>query len=134
MPRPRKTPSDLRTQSLTCRLTEAERLQIEQAAYRAGLTASEYLRRHALTGRVVVRETRTLDHAAFDQLRRIGVNLNQLARHTNATGALLPEVARAAEAVERVLSRLLDDGSAPAAKGDQPVRIPERRDGPQSSR
>jgi len=80
MPRPRKTPDDRRSEALGLRLTPAERIQVEQEAAAAGLTASEYARARVLNGRVVIRQNRTLDPAAFDELRRIGVNLNQLTR------------------------------------------------------
>jgi hypothetical protein len=80
MPRPRKTTDDRRSEALGLRLTPAERIRVEQEAAGAGLSASEYARDKLLNGRVVIRQNRTLDHAAFDELRRIGVNLNQLTR------------------------------------------------------
>jgi uncharacterized protein (DUF1778 family) len=116
MGRPRKEPADRRTVSLSCRLTPAERLAIEQAALRAGLSASDYVRRLALTGRMVIRENRSLDYAAFDQVRRIGVNLNQLARIANHTGRLPAGLAEAVSVVQRFIVRELggdrarDDG------------------------
>ena len=42
------------------------------------MSLTDYARQQLLRGRVVVHKTRQLDHAVFDQLRRIGVNLNQL--------------------------------------------------------
>ena len=84
MARPRKEPDDRRSETLAIRLTVAERIRVEQAAFAAGLSASEYARSLVLAGRVVVRQNRALDHAAFDELRRIGVNLNQLTRLAGA--------------------------------------------------
>ena len=122
MPRPRKQPANRRTEAIACRLTAAERAQITMGARRAGLTVSDYLRQQALVGRVVVREQRRLDHAAFDQIRRLGVNLNQLTRLAHQTGQIPPEVARAAAAVEKVLGREIDQASLRASHaGESPA-------------
>ena len=81
-------------------LTVAEKARVREAARRGGLSISEYVRRRTL-GRPV---TSRVDADAERQLRRIGVNLNQLARIANAAGqverspdldALLAEVRRA---------------------------------------
>jgi hypothetical protein len=108
MARPKKQPAEKRTEALACRLTPSERLRIEQVAARAGLSPSEYIRRQALTGRVTVPEKRGFDHATFDQLRRMGVNLNQLTRLSHQTGRVDPEVRRAASVVERLVRREID--------------------------
>ncbi|MCV0381727.1 plasmid mobilization relaxosome protein MobC [Nitratireductor sp.] len=118
MARPKKQPADRRTISLSCRLTEAERLIIEQAAIRAGLSASDYVRKQLLTGKVIVRENRSLDHAAYDQLRRIGVNLNQLTRIANRTGNLPRELASLTAEIERLIVREI----APGASADKGSR------------
>lgn len=123
MARPKKQPAERRTVSLSCRVTPAERLRIDTAAMHAGLTTSEYIRRLALRGRVVVKEQRALDHAAFDQLRRLGVNLNQLTRLAHQTGNIPPELRRAATAVEQAVVRALDQEPGPAVRqggGDEP--------------
>lgn len=69
------------------RLSADEKASLQQSAGEAGLTVSEYVRRRSL-GRPVAaradRETRVL-------LRRIGVNLNQLARSANTSGASASE-------------------------------------------
>lgn len=113
MPRPQKEPASRRTVCLSCRLTQAERLAIEQAALRAGLSASDYLRKLLLTGKVVVRENRSLDYATFDQLRRIGVNLNQLTRVANRTGNIPVELPEALALVERFVVRALGGDGEP---------------------
>lgn len=123
MGRPKKQPEERRTISLSCRVTTAERLRIETAASHVGLSTSEYMRRQVLTGRVIVRERRVIDHATFDQLRRIGVNLNQLTRLAHNAGGVPPEVSRAAATVERFVVRALDPEpgpDVPAGGGDEP--------------
>jgi hypothetical protein len=54
-----------------------------------------------------------MDHATFDQLRRIGVNLNQLTRLAHQEGGVPPEVSRAAATVERFIVRALDPEPGP---------------------
>lgn len=130
MPRPRKDTDDRRSESLAFRLTPAERLRVEHAAIAAGLSASEYARELTLKGRVVIQQRLALDPAAFDQLRRIGVNLNQLARVANQTRQPPPELARVCAAVEELLIRELDardtaaPDSGPAEPAKRAVRAP----------
>lgn len=69
------------------RVNADEKTGLQLSAGEAGLTVSEYVRRRSL-GRPVTaradRETRVL-------LRRIGVNLNQLARAANTSGTSASE-------------------------------------------
>ena len=111
MGRPRKDDEHRRTERLAFRLTQAEIMQIERSAIAAGVTASELARRQALKGRVIVQQQRALDHAVFDELRRIGVNLNQLARIANQTGRVPRELARLCAALEQILLREIEQGS-----------------------
>jgi hypothetical protein len=94
-------------------------LQVEQAAQEAGLTPSEYARDLVLTGRVVVQRNRTLDHAVFDELRRIGVNLNQLTRLAHQRGEFPAGLEEVFATLDRLLVAELDGGSGPAAHDGQ---------------
>jgi hypothetical protein len=76
-----------RGEKVEVRVSAAEKADLRGAAREAGLTVSEYVRRRSLGQPVVARadrETRVL-------LRRIGVNLNQLARAANASGTSAPQ-------------------------------------------
>lgn len=78
MARPKKSAQDSRTHQLPavrCNAWEYER--ITERAKSAGLSQSAYLRQMALYGKVQIKQSRT-DTAVILQLRRIGVNLNQL--------------------------------------------------------
>lgn len=114
MARPAKQPAERRTVSLSCRVTPLERLRIDSAAAQAGLSPSEYIRRQALKGRVTVQEKRTLDPAVFDQIRRIGVNLNQLTRLANRSGKIPPGLRAVTAAIERLIVRALEPEPGPA--------------------
>lgn len=107
MGRPRKTDDDSRTVFVGVRVTEAERAALASAAARSGLSLSAYLRASGLSAfaAAATPARRSLDWPALDQLRRIGVNLNQAVRVANAKGVLPPELSRAAAAVEAFLMR-----------------------------
>lgn len=110
MARPRKPAHDLRSEVVRFTVRPAEYVRIQQNAAAAGVPVSDYVRSMVLEGRVVIKQTRTLDHAAFDQLRRIGVNLNQAVHRLHAEGRIPPELPRAAAIVERFLMETMDDG------------------------
>ncbi len=101
--RPKKKKADLRTAQFRIRVTPREKDRIEHEAREAGLSSSDYLRRRAL-GEPVVAQA---DAGAERQLRRVGVNLNQLVRAAHAGG--LAAVAAEAGAV-------LDEVRAQVAK------------------
>lgn len=70
------------------RVTDQEKEQFTAKAAAVGLGLSEYLRKAALDIGVVHK----YDQAAVHQLRKIGVNLNQIAYHLNAGNSLEGDV------------------------------------------
>jgi uncharacterized protein (DUF1778 family) len=111
MARPRKPAHELRSETVKFTVKPSEYLRIQQAAAAAGESLSDYARSMILKGRVVVQHTRPFDHAVFDQIRRIGVNPNQAVHRLHATGRMPPELPRAAATIERLLLRIMADGS-----------------------
>jgi hypothetical protein len=109
--RPRKPASDLRSETIRFTVCPAEYVRIQQNAAASGESVSDYTRAMVLKGRVVVNTAQALNHAAYDQIRRIGVNLNQAVYKLHATGRITPELISAAAAVERIINILIDDGS-----------------------
>ena len=77
--RPPKADGSLRDGSIVLRVTEIEKAAIQDAAKRTGLTASEYLRRLALTEELPFRRE-AADPALLHELNAVGNNVNQLAR------------------------------------------------------
>ncbi len=108
MARPPKERHDQRSETLRCRMRPAEYLRIRRAAQKAELSLSDYARRMLLTGEVTIRQTQSLDPESFDQLRRIGVNLNQAVHKLHAKGRIPPELASAAATVEEFILRIID--------------------------
>jgi hypothetical protein len=109
--RPRKPAHELRSETIRFTVCPSEYVRIQQNAAAAGESVSDYTRAMVLKGRVVVQQTRALDHAAYDQIRRLGVNLNQAVHKLHATGRIPPELLSSAAAIERILVKVIDDGS-----------------------
>ena len=82
MARPQKHPNDRASAAFRIRLTSDERTLLDEKAAAAGVTLSQLIRSAVLGYRLpsppIVRE-------AMGELRRVGVNLNQL-RLANTTG------------------------------------------------
>ncbi len=89
------------------RCTEDEKLSIKKKAKDAHLSLSAYIRKVALSGQVI-RVQNDLTYDAIDQLRRIGINLNQQTRRLNATGNMPLQLQYVWERLELALDQLLE--------------------------
>ena len=108
MARPKKPTSDKRAQWIKARVSPAEHAEILLHAAKASLSSSEFLRRAALSTEVVVQQSASADFETVDQLRRIGVNLNQLARVANKTGYMPDGLEEALAKVDQLLDRMIE--------------------------
>ena len=82
-----------RTVVTTVRFTEDERDAVNSKAEEASMLLSDYIRQQSLKGRVIVHqepEQTDLPMDVFDELRRIGVNLNQIAKSANSGQGVSP--------------------------------------------
>ena len=111
MARPSIEPEERLSEIFRVAMRPADKLAVFRAADLARMSPSEYGRKMLLTGKVVRVQTSKPDPATFDELRRIGVNLNQAVHKFHASGNVPPALARAAAAIEEFLFRHLDDGS-----------------------
>jgi hypothetical protein len=108
MPRPRKEPTLQRNRLLSCRLTAAELRRLQKTAHAASLTLSDFIRAVLVNRSVTVTQhVRTFDGELYEELRRIGVNLNQAVHRLHTTGHAPPELSRAAAAVEKAVMKLI---------------------------
>ena len=89
MGRPRLAEGTIR-ENFTVRLTAAERARVEEQAQRLKLSPSDYARACLVQGTVRVIREEGHDPEKVRALQAIGNNLNQLARHANATGQIDP--------------------------------------------
>lgn len=103
--RPKKTYDDRASSAFRVRLTAAERARLDAKAAAAGCSLSRLIRAAALGYRLpsppIVRE-------AMNELHRVGGNLNQIARHANATGERADDLDETLAEVMRAVGRLLD--------------------------
>lgn len=85
MARPQKPEHERRSNGLNIRLTEIERVRAERSAAAYGVGLSEFFRRRALGHRLPAGQIDRQQMAeATAALLRLGVNLNQIAKHVNA--------------------------------------------------
>lgn len=82
--RPAKPAAEKKTERITVSFTEAQRAGVEAKAEEAGLAVAAFIRSAAL-GKDVAGK---VDAETRRELRRIGVNLNQLAKVANTTGEI----------------------------------------------
>ena len=90
------------TARVTLRLTQAERVRLQEEAARAGLSVSELVRRRAF-GRKV---TEIPDLARVRELRRLGVSLRQLPPDgAGGEAAISDLLAKLGAAIDRVAQK-----------------------------
>ncbi len=93
-----------RTKKLTFRVTEEELHSIKKKVHEAGISQQQFLLKSALD-----KEIRHLKEyqSLMMQIKKIGVNINQIARHCNETGVLagheMHEIKRGMEQIWRLL-------------------------------
>lgn len=75
-----------RSEQANIRLSPAELAAISDKANSAKTTVTEFVRAAALNKRTPVQKSTAVDFETRNELRRIGVNLNQIARVLNAGG------------------------------------------------
>jgi len=113
MARPQIDPAEKRTQTIGVRLSPNEIVRVTELADAAGLTVAGFMRSAALKHRVTVVQSIAPDFDMRDQVRRIGVNLNQIARVLNAGGEVEPpDLSQALADLDMLFKRWIDDDAA----------------------
>lgn len=114
MPRPKKTATDARSHVISFRLTDSERGRLQSEADVAGVPANDLARFKVTDGRVRLRVQTPASGQApgttaiLQQLTRVGVNLNQIARKLNTLDQHEPaELRQACNDLDEILRRLL---------------------------
>ena len=111
MGRPKLDPKERRDDHLpNVRVTANERAELERRAEEAGISLTEFCRRAILNRRIAPRRSSIAD-SMLVELNRVGVNLNQIARHMNAGRDLPPDFAITLDELRATLAKVMRDGS-----------------------
>lgn len=84
MARPRSAPDERRTVQVNMRFSPTEASQLSEKADSAGMTTAAFGRAAMLGKSIKVQKSTAPDFMTRNELRRIGVNLNQIAKAMNA--------------------------------------------------
>ena len=84
MARPRKSDSERRSAQLNLHLTNEEEKKILDWAAAAGMFPPDWVRQKIFTGRFPPARQSPIEVAVYQELRKIGVNLNQGTHKLNA--------------------------------------------------
>ena len=112
MARPRKITDQKKTFRLIVRLNAEERKLVEYAAKNAGLRPYSFARVKILDGRVPKPVLSEIDLGVYLELKKIGVNINQLARVANSGRfpvGITAVFARLIEQQQTIINLLLND-------------------------
>ena len=112
MARPRKNPAERRTEQVNIPLSPLELAQLQEQAAAAKMTVTAFARMAALGAPIKVMKTTAPDFVVRDEMRRIGVNLNQIAKALNSRQDGLPaSLVSACQRLDTLFDQWLDDGS-----------------------
>lgn len=111
MARPRKDPTDKRTAQVAVRLSSVEIARLQEKAEQAHTNVTAFVRAAALGKPVTVRQAAS-DFETRQELRRIGVNLNQIAKALNARQQALPaSLVACCDKLDTLFDRMLEHDS-----------------------
>ena len=103
MARPKVSSADKRSYKLTVQMNIAELGKLNSYATLCGLPPSVVARERITKGRYPSPPISRIDLLTYTELKRIGVNLNQLTRQAN-TGIITPDLFRILQRLERQLN------------------------------
>ena len=83
MARPRINDKDKRIAQINIRLTHDEEVRINQYAVASGISPANWIRKKVFTGKLPDLKLSPLDASIYQELRKIGVNLNQATHRLN---------------------------------------------------
>jgi len=84
MARPKVSPSEKRSLKITFRVTEKQRQRLLNLADACGTNPGDLVRTKVFKGHFPATRLAKVDEDTYIELKKIGVNLNQLTRHANS--------------------------------------------------
>ncbi|WP_100269195.1 plasmid mobilization protein [Epibacterium ulvae] len=111
--RPKLSPEDRHSEQINIPLKPSDLASLQDSADKAQTTITDFVRASALGHRFNVMQSHAPDFETMAELRRIGVNLNQIAKALNARQQALPaSLVSTCDKLDVLLERwLLDDPS-----------------------
>lgn len=110
MARPKLAPQDRHSEQVNIPLKPADLARLSDSADKAETTVTDFIRASALGHRFTVIQSDAPDFDTVEQMRRIGVNLNQIAKAMNAQKTVQPsELIIACEDVKTLLAKWMFD-------------------------
>lgn len=120
MARPKSDPTDRRDLRVNLRVSPVEFAAIQDKADAVGLPLAAFARAAVLSRMPPAASGPAVDFETKHELRRIGVNLNQIAKALNARREALPHsLERTAARLEAVLDRMTGYGPQDHERGPQ---------------
>lgn len=107
MGRPRVNDSDKRLVQVNIRLTADENNKVNEFASASGLSPANWIRAKIFTGKSPSVKMSPLDTSIFQELKKIGVNLNQVTHKIN-TGEFPKEYIGRQHELAELLKRIID--------------------------
>lgn len=83
MSRPKINEQDKRIVQVNIRLTSDENAKVNEYATASGVSPANWIREKVFTGKMPATKLSALDTSIYQELRRIGVNLNQATHKLN---------------------------------------------------
>lgn len=83
MSRPKISKQDKRIVQVNIRLTTDENVKVNEYAKSSGLSPANWIREKVFTGKIPATKLSPLDASVYQELRKIGVNLNQATHKLN---------------------------------------------------
>ncbi len=107
MGRPKLNESDRRVVQINIRLTIAENEKVTRQASNSGLSAANWIRKKIFTGKFPPQKLSALDNAVYLELKKIGVNLNQVTHRINK-GETPKEYQTLLQCLTKILNKIID--------------------------
>lgn len=113
MGRPAKSPEERHTESVRVPLRPSDYARLQSYADQASTSVTDFVRASALGHEFTVVKSDAPDPETLDQLRRIGVNLNQIAKRMNEYKSVsAPDVETTLRDLQTLLARWMFDDPA----------------------
>lgn len=107
MGRPKKSKQERREYLVAVRLTETEKESLEKLVAYSGTSVPAVIRNLVLKDRVLKSRISMLDQQTYLELKKIGTNINQIAKHYNSNLPVPAEKLKAFQVLNEKLNHII---------------------------